>query len=345
MKEIGMAATLKQIAEIAGVSVATVSRALNDDHRISEPTRKRIKSVASDMDYNPNLFARGLTKRKSQTVALLTNALRYPFQAEFSEMLEQHLSEHGYYLTVCSIASDAERIGGYAEFLYGSALAGAFFLYIPFGGINAHLAEFDRRDVPVTLVNCGVTLPHFSTVEPDREEQAFMAVDHLLRAKRSNVALLYTKSHARIPLGYRRACQRHEITPDEKMLFVVPEPSYEAGYKMGKVMTEMSDRPTGLFTSDSTLAIGAMRAFREAGLRVPEDIGVVAAQDTEVNAYLATPLTVVTEPIAETARAAADLMLSKLEGDGSKFERRVAIRPKLIVRASCGKNLGESNVE
>jgi len=337
-----MAATLKQIAEISGVSIATVSRALNNDPRISEPTKKRIQKIAGELDYNPNLFARGLTKRKSQTLALLTNAVRYPFQAELCELIEKMLAEHGYYLTVCSVADDAERIGSYAELLYGNALAGVFFLYIPFGSLNKHLTEFDRHEIPYTLVNCGVTLPHFSTVEPDREEESFMAVDHLLRLERKKVAVLYTKPHARIPLGYRRACQKHDVEPDERMFFVVPQPSYQAGYEMGKVMTEMDDRPTGLFASDSTLAIGAMRAFVEAGLRVPDDIAVVGAQDTEVNRYLLVPLTVATEPVEEVAAAAAELMLNKLKGDGSQFERRVAVRPRLIVRESCGASLAET---
>jgi len=338
-----MAATLKQIAEISGVSVATVSRALNNDPRISEPTKLRIQKIASEMDYNPNLFARGLTKRKSQTVALLTNAVRYPFQAEVSELIEKKLSEHGYYLTVCSVADDAERIDSYAKLLYGNVLAGVFFLYVPFGSLNAHLTEFDRYEVPYTLINCGVTLPHFSTVEPDREEESFMAVQHLLGLERKQVALLYSKPYSRIPLGYRRACQKFDVKPDEQMFFVVPKPSYEAGYEMGKVMTEMETRPTGVFASDSTLAIGAMRAFIDAGMGVPQDISVVCAQDTEVNKYLPVPLTVVTQPIEEVAGAAADLMLNRLEGDGTQFERRVAVRPQLIVRESCGAASREVN--
>jgi len=338
-----MAATLKQIAEICEVSVATVSRALNNDTRISEPTKLRIQKIAAEMDYNPNLFARGLTKRKSQTVALLTNAVRYPFQAELSELIEKRLSERGYYLTVCSVADNAERIGSYAELLYGNALAGVFFLYIPFAGLSTHLTEFDRYEIPYTLINCGVTLPNFSTVEPDREEESFMAVRHLLRLERKSVALLYTKPHARIPLGYRRACQKHDTVADERMFFVVPRASYEAGYEMGKVMTEMDERPTGLFASDSTLAIGAMYAFIEAGIRVPEDISVVAAQDTTVNRYLPIPLTVVTEPAEDVADAATELMFNKVEGDGSQFERRVAVGPQLIVRKSCGASLVQSN--
>ena len=338
-----MAATLKQIAEISGVSVATVSRALNNDPRISEPTKQRIQKIASEVDYNPNLFARGLTKRKSQTLALLTNAVRYPFQAELSELIEKRLSEHGYYLTVCSVADEAERIGSYAELLYGNALAGVFFMYIPFSSLNSHLVEFDRHEIPYTMINCGVTLSHFSTVEPDREEESFLAVQHLLRNDRKNVAVLYTKPHARIPLGYRRACQKYDVKPDERMFFVVSHPSYETGYEMGKVMTEMDDRPTGMFASDSTLAIGAMRAFVEAGLRVPEDIAVIGAQDTEVNRYLTVPLTVVTEPAEQIADAAAELMLNKLEGDGTQFERRVAVTPRLIVRESCGASLVNSN--
>jgi len=338
-----MAATLKQIAEIGGVSVATVSRALNNDPRISEPTKKRIQKIAAEMDYNPNLFARGLTKHKSQTLALLTNAVRYPFQAELAELIEKRLSEHGYYLTLCSVADDAERIGSYAELLYGSTLAGVFFLYIPFSSLNSQLVEFDRHDVPYTMINCGVTLSHFSTVEPDHEEESFLAVQHLLRLKHKRVAILYTKPHARIPLGYRRACQKYDVESDERMFFVVPQPSYEAGYEMGKVMTEMDNRPTGLFASDSTLTIGAMRAFVEAGLRIPEDVAVVGAQDTEVNRYLPVPLTVVTEPVEEVADAAAELMLNRLEGDGTQFARRIAVRPRLIVRESCGAALGGRN--
>ena len=334
--------TMKRIAGQLGVSITTISKVLNNREDIGDATRARVLAKVAELGYQPNAVARSLTLRRTHTLGVVIPDLMHSFFVEIVAGLEAVASARGYGLLLCSSSEDPVKERQELEMLrqrqvdgivLGSANAvGNTDLLQQLTSLGIGLVMIDRDDHPDVRCDRVVT---------DDEEVGRLATAHLIaRGRRSighltGTSVLHAKRRAE---GYRNALKIAGLK-------LKPEWIVRAGFKEAdgyRAMTRllgMTPRVDAVFAANDPSAIGAMKAIWDAGLRVPEDVAVVGAGDIALGDMLRVPLTTVSWSREDQGKAAAELVLQRIEGgsDGDADRpQRIVIPPKLVVRRSSG---------
>ena len=334
--------TMKRIAGELGVSITTVSKVLNNRDDIGHATRARVLAKVAELGYQPNAVARSLTLRRTHTLGVVIPDLMHSFFVEIVAGLEAVASARGYGLLLCSSNEDPLKERQELEMLrqrqvdgivLGSAnAAGNTDLLQQLTSLGIGLVMIDRDDHPDVRCDRIVT---------DDEEVGRLATSHLLAQKRQAVAHITGTSvvHAkRRADGYRAALKAAGVNP--KAEWIVRGGFKEAdGHRAMKKLLAATPRVDAVFCANDPSAIGAMKAIWEAGLQVPDDIAVVGAGDIALGDLLRVPLTTVSWSREDQGKAAAELLLERIDNDihgSADRPLRVVIPPKLVVRRSSG---------
>ena len=333
---------MKRIAGELGVSITTVSKVLNNRDDIGHATRARVLAKVAELGYQPNAVARSLTLRRTHTLGVVIPDLMHSFFVEIVAGLESVASARGYGILLCSSSEDQGKERQELEMLRqrqvdgivlgSSSASGNTDLLQQLTSLGVGLVMIDRDDHPDVQCDRVVT---------DDEEVGRLAAAHLLAQGRRAIAHITGTPvvHARRrATGYRAAMRQAGIK-------VVPEWVVRGGFKEGdgyRGMQKLLALPKGtrvdaVFAANDPSAIGAMKAIWDAGLRVPEDIAVAGAGDIALGDMLRVPLTTVSWSREDQGKAAAELLLDRIEGDTRgtpAAPRRVVIPPRLVVRRS-----------
>ena len=336
--------TMKRIAGELGVSITTVSKVLNNRDDIGQATRARVLAKVAELGYQPNAVARSLTLRRTHTLGVVIPDLMHSFFVEVIAGFETVASARGYGILLCSSSEDPAKERQELEMLrqrqvdgilLGSAsAAGNTDLLQQLTSLGVGLVMIDRDDHPD--VSC-------DRVVTDDEQVGRLATSHLLAQGRRAIAHITGTAvvHARRrATGYRAALRDAgiKIQPD----WIVRGGFKEAnGYQgMQKLLAlPRASRVDAVFAANDPSAIGAMKAIWDAGLRVPDDIAVIGAGDIALGDMLRVPLSTVSWSREEQGKAAADLLLERIEGATRGVPappRRLVISPRLVVRRSSG---------
>ena len=333
--------TMKRIAGELGVSITTVSKVLNNREDIGHATRARVLAKVAELGYQPNAVARSLTLRRTHTVGIIIPDLMHSFFVEIVAGLEAAASARGYGLLLCSSNEDPAKERQELDMLrqrqvdgivLGSANAsGNTDLLERLTSLGIALVMIDRDDHPDVRCDRVVT---------DDHEVGRLATAHLIDQGRRAIAhitgtqVVHAKRRAE---GYRAALKAAGMKA--RTDWVVRGGFKEAdGYRGMKKLLTMKPRVDAVFAANDPSAIGAMKAIWDAGLRVPEDIAIVGAGDIALGDLLRVPLTTISWSREEQGRAAADLLLDRIDADpdAAVRARRVVIPPQLVVRRSSG---------
>src|SRR6188768_4308632 len=332
--------TMKRIAGELGVSITTVSKVLNNREDIGHATRARVLAKVAELGYQPNAVARSLTLRRTHTLGVVIPDLMHSFFVEIVAGLEAVASARGYGLLLCSSSEDPVKERQELEMLrqrqvdgivLGSANAvGNTDLLQQLTSLGIGLVMIDRDDHPDVQCDRIVT---------DDEEVGRLATSHLVAQGRKAIAHITGTSvvHAkRRADGYRAALKAAGVKGEAE--WMVRGGFKEAdGYRgMAKLLT-LRPRIDAVFAANDPSAIGAMKAIWDAGLRVPEDIAVVGAGHIALGDLLRVPLTTVSWSREDQGKAAAELLIDRVEGDPGATPappQRVVIPPALVIRRS-----------
>jgi LacI family transcriptional regulator len=329
-----MAVTMQDIARDVGVSVVTVSKVLRNKGEISVATRKRVLRRAKALNYQTNWIARSLVTRRTFTIGLLLPDFTHPFFAEIAKAVAETVRPHGYHVVISYFDENPEIEKNEAESLLARQVDGLI-LASAQPGAKA-FADMQRRKVPFVLIDRPIAGVQASFVGADNAAIGQLATAHLIEQGCRRIA------HLRGPKigiatgrmqGYRRELARRGLE-------FFPGYVVEAGYQddtghlaMFKLLRKQPI-PDGVFCYNDPVAIGAIRAISEAGLRVPEDIAVVGAGNVHYSDFLAVPLTTVDQGTSEIGKRAANLLLECIASKRAVKPRKVLIVPKLVVRQS-----------
>lgn len=332
--------TVHDVARHAGVSIATVSRALNDRSRVSVETRERVLRVARSLGYQPNDLARSLAGMATQTIALLLPDITNPFFPELVKGVQTLADEHGHLLLLCHNADDGGKARADIGMLRRKKVDGIL------------LVAGTLRTKGIAQATCGVP-----TVVLDRHvpglRSDLVTVDHRAGAKLA-VEYLVELGHRRIvhvtgPSGVSSSKERHAgyedalravgVEPDPEL--VVPGDFLEdGGYAAGRSLLQRGIEFTAAFAANDLSAIGLLTSLTEAGLRVPADVSVVGFDGVHLTAYTAPPLTTVAQPVYDLGRRAAELLLDRLASGQAAGDvpnpQTVVLDTTLVVRKSTG---------
>jgi LacI family transcriptional regulator len=330
--------TMRQIAAELGVSVTTVSKVLNKAPDIGEMTRARVLAYIADHGYRPNAVARSLTLSRTSTIGVVIPDLMHSFFVEILVAMDAVVAPRGYRLLLCASGENAGKERTELEALAERRVDGLV-------AAPAHATE--NEDHLAMLMDRGVALVMMDRddhpaiachrVLADDLQVGWLATEHLIGRGHMVIGHIAGPAivHAqRRSEGYRAALAAHGRPFDESL--VVQSTFLEAdGEAAMRVLLQRSPRPTAVFVANDPMAIGAMRAVWAAGLRIPEDIAIVGAGDIVHGDVLRVPLTTVSWSRQEMGTRAAELLLQQL-ADPATPPARVIVRPRLLVRASCG---------
>ena len=314
--------TIKDIARLSGVSVSTVSRVLNNRPDVSEESRRRVRSVIENASYIPNNTARDLVKTKSDTIGLVVRGVSNPFYIDIITAIEKKIEQAGYTMVMRQIASDADEIQCGAEMEREKRLLGIVFL----GGCQDYTPE-RLKVLNVPFVCCSYSNKYgtldgeqYSSVSIEDQDEAYRAVDILIKNGHRRIAALVSAtddgsiSQLRYQ-GYLKALEDNGIEPDSELIIETDGFSITDAYKaMENRLDNGKVDFTALFTIADVMAMGAMRALRERGKKVPEDCSVIAIDGIAMSEYIHPMLSTLCQPVEEMGQRSVDILLDMIEG-------------------------------
>jgi len=331
-----MVATIKDVARKAGVSVATVSRAFNNAESVSEETLTLVQQVARDIRYFPNAAGRSLSMQKTDAIGLLLPDLFGEFFSEVIRGSDQVVQENHFHLLVSSSHSTREEIEAALKVMR-ARIDGLIVMspHIDARALNENLPH----TLPVVLLNCHVEDDLFDSVNIDNFGGAFQMVQHLLGHGRRRIAIIKGKEQnfdaAERLRGYR-ACIEHEHAERNSALELDGNFSEASGYDAVKKALDIHPRPTAIFASNDSMAIGALSALHEAGVRVPDEIALAGFDDIPVARYLSPALTSVHFGIDDLGALGVKTVFHAIREKNRHRKQRVMLPTTLTVRESCG---------
>jgi LacI family transcriptional regulator len=336
---------IHDLAARTGVSVATVSRALNGSPEVSEATREKILALARELDYTPSAAARTLVSRRSHVdgVILETGAghphLLHPFFQEVLVGLQHGAGAKGYDLLLFATDEPGNGFGGTHSYLRRAEHHGVDGVVVM--GLHGPDPEIERltaSPIPCVAVDAKPGGPRTGSVMSENGDGAAQAVRHLHELGHTRIATI-TGALATEPAIDRLAGYHEELTRlglDSRDEYVVEGDFYdESGYRATRRLLELSERPTAIFAASDQMAAGALRAAHDLGVRVPEDLAVVGFDDITLAGVIQPPLTTVRQEMHAIGEAAAN-SLSRMIDDPDAEPTHELVPTRLVVRASSG---------
>ncbi|WP_434443159.1 LacI family DNA-binding transcriptional regulator [Lentzea sp. E54] len=324
---------IRDVAQHAGVSNATVSNVLNRPDVVAPATRQRVLAAIEELGFVRNESARQLRAGRSRVLAYVVLDASNPFFTDVARGVEDAAREAGFALFLCNSASDGGREREYLELLHEQRVEGI--LITP---VDAESAQLTDRGTPVVLVDREATEGSRCSVAVDDVLGGELAVTHLIENGHTRIAMVGG------PMSIQQVRDRREgalralanagLPPESLTVLETRGLRVAEGRGAGERLVGLpaSRRPTAAFCANDLLALGLLQSMTQQGLRVPDDLAVVGYDDIEFAAAAAVPLTSVRQPREQLGRTAAQLLLS--ENDPDHEHRHVKFQPELVVRAS-----------
>jgi DNA-binding LacI/PurR family transcriptional regulator len=330
-----MAATIKEIAERAGVSIATVSRALNNDSRVTGETKDLILKISEELRYRPNLLARNFAKKTSSVVGLVLPDLTDEFFSEIIKGVDEVTYKHGFYTMVAS-SHKYRTLEESVITLAKNGLVGGMVLLI--SSLSKEIKEIlDQSNIPVVLITGGTGNSGYDEVSIDNHQGAYDMTSYLIRKKYTKIAHITGPADNDDSLlrkkGFLAACSDHKIKVNNSWI-VQGDFTKESGEQACINLLSQHNRPEVIFASNDMMALGCYDVMEKSGLKIPGDIAVAGFDDIFISRYLSPPLSTVRVQIEEVGRKAADILINRMNGDNSKKKHHAKISTGLVIRNS-----------
>ena len=326
--------TIYDVARLAGVSTATVSRALNGTGQIAPGTRAAIEAAIEQLGYRPNTIARSLVTKSTQTIALLLPDITNPFYAELVSGIQERALAAGHTMLLCTTEGDPEREEQYLSLLRAKQVDGALVdgLRLP----PDRIAHFVREGLPIVCLDRDLNSTSVPLVQVDNRLGARLATEHLLSLGHVRIAHVAGADDLRISEerveGYREALQAAGLEPDSALIETGGFTEV-GGHDATVRLLERDPHFTALFAANDLSAVGAIAALASVRRRVPKDVSVVGFDDLRLAAYTSPPLTTVHQPAKEIAEVATRLLIDLTRGKRIVRQRHL-LAPRLVVRQS-----------
>lgn len=335
--------TIKDIAKICGVGVSTVSRAINNHPDINPETKEKIMNTIKEYGYVPNNSARNLKRVDAKAIAVLVKGISNPFFANMIKVIEKECKKKHYYMELSHIESDEDEVDAALKVVKEKRLRGIIFL----GGLFSHSDEKLRKlTVPFVFSTAGsipgnISKKLYSNICVDDRKESARIVDYLIGLGHKKIAMVVAEpneqSIGKLRLdGYYEALQAHGIAINPNLVYQTTNEvghfSMENGYRTTKRLIESGEEFTAVYAMADVLAIGAIRALLESGLRVPEDVSVAGYDGIDVSGYISPSLTTIRQPVEDMAKNTVKLLFDIIAG--KKEHQHITFDGELLERES-----------
>jgi DNA-binding LacI/PurR family transcriptional regulator len=337
-------ASIKDVAELAGVSVASVSRVLNTSRPVAGDTRDRVIAAARTLNYSIDQRARAIKLKKSGTLGLIVADVGNPFTAQVISTIEAVAYRNGHDLFLCNSDEDEDRERLHCQAMAAQRIGGVIVLPVSFTG--AAFAPLIGNDIPVVCLDRMVEDRALDAVLVNNDAGGTMAAIALYEAGHREIGMLCasrtTPGRDRM-LAFRRTLAERGVTIDVEF---VREANYkeEGGYMETLAILSRPRRPTALFIVNHPMTVGALRAIRDLGLRVPRDISILAFDDPTWAPFFDPPLSTIRQPTDQLGTCAAEMLIERVDGRYTGPARLMLLQPQFMDRASIAQGRGTSVV-
>ena len=332
--------TIRDVAKKAGVSVMTVSRVINGKRNVKESTRKKVLKAIEELGYVPNSIARSLTIKKTATIGLVISDITNPFFTTVARGVEDTAISNHFTVILCNTDEDPEKELMYVEVLARHKVDGIIFTSA--SGKKSPLKSLFIRNIPLVLIDRTIEgINDIDIVRGDSVYGAYILTKHLIDLGHKRIGIILGNRNISTALdraeGYKKALKDSNIPIDESLIKINENSKFskEDGYRLTKELLNMENPPTAIFGGNNLMAIGAILAIREMGLKIPDDISLVSFDDIESLSEVYPFLTVVKQPAYTMGVIATELLIRRIENkDKIKEKREVILKPELIIRNS-----------
>jgi len=333
--------SLKKLAEYLALSPATVSLVINRSSvadSIPQETKDRIFTAVRKFKYRPNFFARSLRTQRSFTIGVIVPEVSDGYSASVMSGVEDYLLNEGYFYFVASHRHRADLIDEYPRMFLERSVDGLIAVDTPW-----HL----NLSVPVVTVSGHNEVKGVTNIVLNHQKAAELALKHLLNLGHRQIAFIKGQEFSSDTevrwSNIERVAKQHGLQMNPSLVTQLQgdSPSPELGHRAARTLLASGEPFTALFAFNDISAMGAIRALREAGRRVPEDVSVVGFDDIPSAAYQKPGLTTVRQPLREMGRAAAEILLKRINRPGSELHEKHTVEPELVIReTTCGVTVG-----
>ncbi len=324
---------IKEVAKLAGVSVATVSRVLNDSSSVLPETKDRVCEAIEKLNYQPNLLARNLRRSETKLILAIIPSISNMFFSEVVRGMQNKARKYGYNLLLCNTEDDSESLKVYLNLLKSRQADGVIFVS---SAIEQQTLTGIAKTHPVVLCSEYYDGLDISYISIDNKLAAYQAVQHLIRTGRKRIAFIngfdyHISTRLRLE-GYKQALADNNIEFREEL---VRQGTYglKSGLRVMRQFLSLEEPPDGVLAGSDMMAIGAIKFIKQSGLKVPEDIGVVGFDDTRATSIFEPSVTSISQPMFDMGQCAVDILLKKINSLQG-YEEKLILEHELVIRHS-----------
>jgi len=324
--------SIKEVAEAAGVSTATVSRVLSNGLHVRPEVRARVMAAVERLGYRPNLVARSLRSQQSNTLGLIVSDIRNPFFTSISRAVEDVAYEQGFSVFLCNTDENPEKEAIYLHLMRDEGVAGVIFSPTR---QSATTFSASNPNFPMVVVDRSIPNGDVDVVLLDNIDAAYRLTAHLIENGYRRIAALCGETSTtgqERQLGYEKALRAQGLSSAPELVKYV-QPKIEAGYATALKMLDAASPPAAILTTNSLLGAGVFQAIRERALTVPDDIALVTFDETTWASLVEPPITLIAQPTDDIGKTATELLLQRVT-DPTRPTRQVILKGQLLVRGS-----------
>ncbi|MCK4689660.1 MAG: LacI family DNA-binding transcriptional regulator [Candidatus Marinimicrobia bacterium] len=329
---------IKDVAEKAGVSIATVSRVINDSPKVKEKTKKLILKAIKELNFTPNVNAQGLQKKRTKTLGLIfPDASSYYF-AEIIRGINSYVRKHGYQVIVASSHDEEDEVRTLVSLLQSGRVDGMVLMMPSIQNVNVF--NLSLNSVPVVYLCTGIQTQNSTRIIIDNYKGAKEITEHLIWHGNSRIGFIHGAPNnydsQKRYLGYIDAV--HENGLEYSILLESHGNFTEAsGFKSAMELLNQEPRPTAIFAANDAMAIGAIEAAKRLSLNVPKDVAIVGFDDISTSQYINPALTTVSVPVYKMGQIVGGSIFKQLNSkESDQVEEKIVIPLQIIIRESCG---------
>ena len=330
--------TLKEIADKLNLSISTVSRALNDHPDISLKTKNKVQELASELNYIPNIFARGFRAHKTNIIGVIVPNITHYFTTTLIRGILQEASFQGYRVIVSESNDDVKK---QTEMLNTMIQFGVDGVLMSLSKMTKDIDSILRvmHTLPLILFDKASNKIPCTQVVINEEEAAYDAVEHLLNIGKKRIAIIKESENSynseKRYSGYLRALKEHQIPIDKKIILSVDNISLTQGKRMASILMSLKHKPDAIFAITDSAAIGVIKTLKKLNIKIPDEIAVVGFSNSIRSTIIEPQLTTVDQPGQKIGATAVKYLIEEINNPNDEFvNKTIEIKSNLIIRNS-----------
>lgn len=334
-----MATTISDIAKAAGVSLATVSRVLNNSGYVKLETKEKILKIMKDYNYTPSAIARSLSKKQTNTIGVIVPDITNPFYGEVFRGINKVAEDNNFNIILCDSHESIQKEIRSIQSLREHRIRGL--LITPTSCEDDQnvdcLNELNNLGIPVVLIDGHLKHSNFSGVFVDNLESSYNAVNSLIHEGHTKIAVITGRMNSKSAQerlnGYKRALAENNIQINDDYIFY-GDYTLESGYNLTNKIIELHNGPTAIFTSSNQMTIGAVKSIREKNLSFPEDIALISFDRIDLFNIIGLDISYIDGPTTELGEIGMNLLLEALNSDDKVDVQTITLKSSLVLKGS-----------